>query len=177
MRDTLSGYRCMSRRFVKSFPTGASGFEIEAELNAHAAVLDVPMSEVPGRYFERPSGSESKLNTYRDGLRITRRNLRLFRDARPNLAFLILGIPWIVIAGLLIGAAMVDYVETGQVARFPSLIAGVGCLVIFVLLVIAGMIMERVTRNRIEAVRLAYLAIRAPNAVLAPGTDVGDSAR
>lgn len=166
LKDTLSGYRAMSRRFVKSFPTGATGFEIEAELNAHAAVLDVPVSEIPGTYLERPAGSTSKLNTYRDGLQITRRNLRLFRDARPNLAFFLLSLPWWIVAATLTWIALSEYWSTGVVTRFPSLIAGVSCLVIAVLLTIAGSIMERVARNRIEAVRLAYLAYPAPVSAL-----------
>lgn len=166
LKDTLSGYRAMSRRFVKSFPTGATGFEIEAELNAHAAVLDVPVSEIPGTYLERPEGSTSKLNTYRDGIRITRRNLRLFRDARPNSAFFLLSLPWWIAAAVLIWIALSEYWSTGVVLRFPSLIAGVSCLVIAVLLTIAGSVMERVARNRVEAVRLAYLSYPAPVSAL-----------
>lgn len=163
LRDTLSGYRAMSRRMVKSFPTGATGFEIEAELNAHAAVLGLPWAEVPTTYLERPEGSTSKLNTYRDGLRITRRNLRLFRDAKPNLAFFILSLPWWLLAIPLVWVPIDEYLQTGLVERFPSLIAGVSSLVIAVLLTISGAIMERVARNRVEAVRLAYLEYPAPS--------------
>lgn len=163
IEDTLSGYRVMSRRFVKSFPTGAEGFEIEAELNAHAATLGVPIAEVQTPYYARPEGSESKLNTYRDGLRILRRNLRLFRDARPSLAFLLLSLPWLIIAGVLLWVAFAEYFATGVVTRFPSLIFGVGSLVVGLLIIITGLILERVARNRVEASRLAYLAIPPPN--------------
>lgn len=163
IQDTLSGYRVMSRRFVKSFPTGAEGFEIEAELNAHAATLGVPIAEVQTPYYSRPEGSESKLNTYRDGVRILRRNLRLFRDARPSLAFFLLSLPWLIIAGVLLAIAFAEYFSTGVVTRFPSLIFGVGALVVGVLIIITGLILERVARNRVEASRLAYLAIPPPN--------------
>lgn len=95
LEDTLSGYRAMSKRFVKSFPSGSTGFEIEAELNAHAAIVGMPVAEVPTAYRSRPEGSNSKLNTYRDGWRILLRNLRLFRDARPNRAFFFLSVPWL----------------------------------------------------------------------------------
>lgn len=162
--DTLSGYRALSRRFVKSFPSGATGFEIEAELNAHAAVLGVPTDEIQTRYLARPEGSESKLNTYGDGIRILRRNLRLFRDARPNTAFSLLALPWAILAVLLIVPPVVEYFETGLVSRYPSLIAGIGAMLVAVLLVIAGIIMERVARNRVEAVRLQYLAFPSPAA-------------
>lgn len=168
LRDTLSGYRVMSRRFVKSFPTGAAGFEIEAELNAHAATLGVPIDEVDTPYFARPEGSESKLNTYRDGTRILRRNLRLFRDARPSLAFALLSLPWLLLAIVLLWIAVAEYLSTGLVTRFPSLIAGVGALVLAVLIVIAGLILERVARNRVEANRLCYLEYPAPTP-LGPG--------
>lgn len=169
LRDTLSGYRVMSRRFVKSFPTGAEGFEIEAELNAHAATLGVPLAEVDTPYYARPEGSESKLNTYRDGVRILRRNLRLFRDARPSLAFLLLSLPWLIVAAVMLWIAFSEYFATGVVTRFPTLIFGVGTLVVGVLIIITGIILERVARNRLEANRLAYLAIPPPVA-LGPGT-------
>lgn len=162
LKDTLSGYRALSRRFVKSFPTGASGFEIETELNAHAAVLGLPTAEVTAPYRSRPEGSESKLNTYRDGFHILRRNLRLFRDARPNLAFLLLSLPWLLAALLLMGIALAGYLESGLVERFPSLIAGAAFLVVAVLLLTVGAIMERTARNRVEAARLFYLSYPGP---------------
>ncbi|HCK78735.1 MAG TPA: glycosyl transferase, partial [Actinobacteria bacterium] len=68
--DTLSGYRAMSRRFAKTFPGSPEGFEVEAELNVHAAVMEAPVAEVPTTYIARPIGSSSKLRTYRDGWRI-----------------------------------------------------------------------------------------------------------
>ena len=177
LKDTLSGYRAMSRRFVKSFPTGATGFEIEAELNAHAAVLGVPMGEIPGRYFERPTGSASKLNTYRDGLRITRRNLRLFRDAMPNRAFFILSLPWFLMALILVGVPVYEYLTTGIVSRFPSLIAGTGTMTVGVLLIVAGFVMDRVARNRVEAVRLSYLALPGPIGLILKSTGPLDGGR
>lgn len=167
LQDTLSGYRAMSRRFVKSFPTGATGFEIEAELNAHAATLGVPVAELQTRYGARGEGSQSKLNTYRDGVRILRRNLRLFRDARPWLAFLVLALPWALAAAPLLWIAFSEYFQTGLVTRFPSLVAGTGFLVIALVIAVSGLIMERITRNRTEVVRLAYLSFAAPGAIRA----------
>jgi glycosyltransferase involved in cell wall biosynthesis len=161
LADTLSGYRVMSRRFVKSFPSRARGFEIETELNVHCAAVDASVVEVPTRYRLRPEGSVSKLSTYGDGYRILRRNLRLFRDARPLLAFSLLALPWFALAVVLVQAAVREYVRTGQVTRFPSLIAGVAAFVVAVQLVVSGMVLERVTRSRDEAVRLAYLAVPA----------------
>ncbi|MDP9117150.1 MAG: glycosyltransferase [Actinomycetota bacterium] len=162
MKDTLSGYRAFSRRFVKSFPATPEGFEVEAELNAHAALLGVRITHVESTYVSRPLGSESKLSTYRDGIRILRRNLKLFRDARPLLAFSCLATPWLIAAAVLIGVPVVEYFTTGFVLRFPTLIAGVTCLLISTNLWVVGLILDRVARNRAEATRLAYLALHAP---------------
>ena len=85
--DLLSGYRVMSRRFVKSFPAISSGFEIETELTIHALSLNLPMQEVPTAYRERPAMSESKLNTYRDGVRILSTILLFTKEERPFLFF------------------------------------------------------------------------------------------
>jgi len=156
--DTLSGYRALSRRFVKSFPTGASGFEIEAELNAHAAFLNVPVCELPSAYRARAEGSESKLSTFGDGWRILRRNLALFRDARPALAFLILAIPWFAVGLALVLRPLVEFLDTGLVARFPSLIVGTALLLVGTLSIVAGIIMQRTALNRVEFCRLSYLS-------------------
>lgn len=159
LTDTLSGLRVMSRRFVKSLPTSARGFEIETDLNVHASALGCPVVEVPCAYSERIPGSNSKLRTYRDGVRILRRNLLLFRDARPVLAFGILATPWLVASAILVGIPLAEYLDTGLVLRFPSLIAGVGTFLLGVLLVQAGLLLARTAQVRREAVTLAYLAI------------------
>lgn len=167
LKDTLTGYRAFSRRFVKSFPSASEGFEIEAELNAHAALLGVPVAEIQTAYLARPEGSVSKLSTYRDGIRILRLNLRLFRDARPLMSFSVLGLPWMLAALVLILVPVDEYLRTGLVLRFPSLIAGVGSFLVALNLWTAGIIMQRVTRNRAEVVRLRYLAQPGPVAAAA----------
>lgn len=168
--DTLSGYRVMSRRFVKSFPLASTGFEIEAELNAHAATIEVPVAEVAAPYYERPEGSESKLSTYSDGIRILRRNLHLFRDARPSLAFSLLASPWLLAGAVGVGVATVEYWQTGLVSRFPTLIVGASALLVAIVTFLVGVVLQRATRNRTEAVRLAYLAIEGPRRVRAGPT-------
>ena len=87
--DMLSGYRVFSRRFVKSFPAHAQGFETEVELAVHAMELRMPVAEMPSRYFPRPEGSHSKLNTYLDGWRILKTIGRLFKNGRPSDVFLV----------------------------------------------------------------------------------------
>jgi hypothetical protein len=156
--DTLSGYRVMSRRFVKTFPSASIGFEVETDINVHASVLGSPLAEHPSPYLQRGFGSVSKLNTLRDGWRILRRNLRLFRDARPALAFFLLGLPWLIGSAGLMAYVFDYYFSTGLVLNFPSLIAGVGCFLVFLNLWISGLVLARISRNRDEAVRLAYLS-------------------
>jgi glycosyltransferase involved in cell wall biosynthesis len=177
LTDTLTGYRAFSRRFVKSFPTSSTGFEIETDLNAHAAILGVPVVELPTRYASRQHGSASKLNTYRDGVRILRRNLLLFRDARPLLAFLLLALPWLAASVVLVAIPTIEYLRTGLVGRFPSLIAGVGALVVALLLWLAGIVNQRVSRNRTEAARLAYLSYDGPAVIRASGDPALDDVR
>ena len=156
--DTLSGYRAMSRRLVKTLPSRSVGFEIEAELNAHGAIIDVPVAEVPTAFIGRPHGDSSKLSTYKDGWRILRLNLRLFRDARPTLAFTLLSTPWLLATAWCLLVVLRNYADAGMVVSLPNLIGGFVFFMVALMLMIAGLMMERITRNRNEAVLLAFLA-------------------
>lgn len=156
INDTLSGWRLMSRGFVMSFTGGDSGFEIETELNAHAYLLKCPVAEVVVPYRGRGEDSHSKLNTFGDGLRILRKNLRLFRSERPNIAFSITAAPWALVSALLLFRALVDYFETGLVPRFPSLVVSVGSFLVGALLWVTGMILERVRISREAFARYIY---------------------
>ena len=167
MDDTLSGYRAFSRRFVKTFPILTAGFEVEADMNAHAACMGLPYAEIDVRFSERPDGSVSKLSTFSDGWRILRRLLRLFRDWRPLLTFSIAGLATILIALGTLVPVFVDYAETGLVLRQPTLIVAGGAIVIGIGLVATGMILERITRLRLEMTRLLYLA--SPTSIPRPG--------
>lgn len=168
--DVLTGYRGFSRRFVKSCPLLASGFDVEIELNAHGASLAVPWAEVATDYRQRPAGSHSKLSTYGDGLRIARRLLRLYRDFKPGLCF---GLP-----GLLAAAAglaffvpvLVEFTRTDRVARYPTLFVAVGAMLAGLVLMLVSAILDRAARDRLERNRLAYLAHPGPAVVPAPGS-------
>ena len=163
LSDMLSGYRVFSRRFVKSFPFTAEGFAIETELTIHAVRLMMPMSEMDCRYKERPAGSVSKLNTWRDGFRILGTIGYLVREERPLLFFAIISLLFAAVA-VLIGAPVVsEYFRTGLVPRLPTAVLATGLMVIAFLSLTCGMILDTVTRGRWEAKRMAYLAI--PGAV------------
>jgi hypothetical protein len=159
--DMLSGYRVMSRRFVKSFPALASGFEVETELTVHALELKMPVAEVPITYRDRPAGSTSKLNTYRDGLRILRTILVLVKEERP-LALFTVACVLLAVAGFVLGApVVVEYLHTGLVPRLPTAVLAMGLYVLSALALACGLILDSVTRGRRELKRMAYLAIPA----------------
>lgn len=158
--DILSGYRVFSRRFVKSFPALAKGFETETELTVHALELNMPVAEVPTPYGVRPEGSSSKLSTYRDGWRILRLILSLYKHEKPLQFF---GILAAVLATVSIGLAVpivIEWVETGLVPRFPTAILATGVMILAFLAVTAGLVLETVTRGRQEVKRLVYLQIQ-----------------
>jgi glycosyltransferase involved in cell wall biosynthesis len=160
--DILSGYRVFSRRFVKSFPILSGGFEIETELTVHALELELPVDEVATPYYSRPSGSASKLSTWRDGFRILWTVLRLYRAERPLSLFGAFGVA---LAIMSIGLALpifVTYVEQGLVPRLPTAVLSTGLMVLAFLSIACGLILDTVTRGRREAKLIAYLALRAP---------------
>ena len=162
--DMLSGYRVFSRRFVKSFPALAAGFETETELTVHALELGLPVAELPTPYRERAAGSSSKLHTVRDGLRILRTIVVLVKDVRP-LAFFSLAGAVLLAVGLGLGAGVVvTFLETGLVPRLPTAVLAMGLVLASLLAFACGLILDSVARGRKEAKRLAYLRIPAVEA-------------
>lgn len=157
--DMLSGYRIMSRRFVKSFPALASGFEIETELTVHALQLRLPIAEVMTPYRERPPASSSKLRTIPDGIRIMRLIMRLVREERP-LEFFSTIATILAVASIALGIPVfIQYLETGQVPRLPTAVLSMGLMLLSFLSLTCGLVLATVTRGRIEAKRLQYLNV------------------
>ena len=158
MPDMLSGYRVFSRRFVKSFPFTAEGFE----LTIHAVRLMMPMAEMDTAYKERAVGSLSKLSTFKDGFRILGMIVYLAREERPLMFFSFIAMLFAA-ASLLIGLPVVsEFLKTGEVPRLPTAVLAMGLMVIACLAVTAGLILDTVTRGRWEAKRMAYLSIPGP---------------
>jgi len=168
-RDMLTGYRVFSRRFVKSFPAASSGFEIETELTVHALQMRLPACEYGTVYRSRPEGSESKLSTIRDGLRIFRMIILLLRDERPLQFFGCGALMSFLLSALLITPIFSTYLQTGLVPRLPTLIVAVGFAAIGLLSFACGLILDAVARGRLEQRRFAYLA--------ASSTPVGEDRR
>jgi glycosyltransferase involved in cell wall biosynthesis len=159
LRDMLSGQKVFSRRFAKSFPALTRGFDIETELVVHALEMRIPTGELPVQYKQRPTGSRSKLNTYRDGWRIMSTIVRFMKEDRPLLFFSCFGV-LLGAAGIVLSVPLfLTYFETGLVPRIPTAILIVGLMLMSALSFTAGLILDTVTRGRLEMKRLMYLSI------------------
>jgi glycosyltransferase involved in cell wall biosynthesis len=160
--DILSGYRVFSRRFVKSFPALARGFETETEITVHALELAMPVAEVVTAYGARPEGSHSKLSTYRDGWRILRTILHLFRIERPVLFYGGFAALLAALAVVLAVPLVITYAHTHLVPRFPTAILATGLMIVAVISFAVGLILDTVVRGRREVRRLFYLSFPSP---------------
>ena len=159
--DMLSGYKVFSRRYVKSFPALSSGFEIETQLTVHALDMKMAVAEVDTAYGSRPEGSTSKLNTWRDGIRILITILRLMKNERPFELFGAIGVVLGLVAAVMFWPIFVAYTKTGLVLRIPTLIVVTGLASCAVLSIVSGIILDAVTLAKHEKRRLHYLSIPA----------------
>jgi len=162
VQDMLSGYKVMSRRFVKSFPALSTGFDIETELAVHALELAVPIAHLEGDYRGRPPGSESKLRTWQDGWRILMMILKLIRHERPLAFFGGVALACALVAILLGIPLLITYLHTGLVPRLPTAVLATGIGLAGLLSLTTGIILDTVTRGRRELRALAYLGQPAP---------------
>lgn len=159
--DIFSGYRVFSRRFVKSFPAISSGFEIETEMSVHASQLGIPTLEVPLDYGRRPEGSKSKLNSVRDGMKILLTFVLLLKETRPVIFFGLLSAV-LALTGLILALPIfATWLETGLVPRFPTAMLSTGLMLLAALSAACGLILDSLTRARIEQKRILYLAVPA----------------
>ncbi len=155
--DIFSGYRLLSRRFVKSFPLTSNGFEVETEMSVHASQLNIPCGEVDVSYHPRADGSESKLRTFPDGFKVLRSIFTLLKDNRPILLFG--GIASLLtIAALIVGIPVViSFAETGLVERLPSAVLSSALIIVALIQFSLGLLLDSVARGRLELKRLSYL--------------------
>jgi hypothetical protein len=160
--DMLSGYRVFSRRFVKSFPALASGFETETEFTVHALALNMPVAEICAPYRSRAPGSRSKLNTVSDGMRILREIVTLIEHERPLPFAACTSVVLLALAFALGLPVIAAYLLTGLVERLPTAILSMSLVLLASLSFGCGLILDAVTRGRKELKRLSYLAIPLP---------------
>ncbi len=147
IKDIMTGYRAFSYQFVKSFPVLSKGFEIETEMSIHAVDKNMHLDNVIIDYRDRPEGSESKLNTYSDGMKVLFTIARLFKNYKPLQFFSIISVILLIVAAVFFVPVAVDFVRTGMVARFPTLIV-CGFVVIAALLsFFAGVILQTIRQK------------------------------
>lgn len=161
MTDMLSGYRVFSRRFIKSFPALSSGFETETELTIHALELKMPLGEVETHYRDRMEGSASKLNTYKDGVRILATIIQLVKEERPLQFFTVVGTILFLLGFSISIPIFIEFHRTHLVPRFPTAILSTGIVLLSFLSLVCGLILDSVARGRKEAKRMVYLSIPA----------------
>ena len=163
IKDIMTGYRAFSYQFIKTFPVLSKGFEIETEMSIHAVDKNMFVKNHTITYRDRPEGSESKLNTYSDGLKVLRTIFRLYRDYKPFGFFFWLAAILTIIMLIFLIPVLGDYMETGLVARFPTLIVCGFTAIAAVLSVFAGLIMNSMTHEskmefefRLQQVKTEY---------------------
>ena len=147
IKDIMTGYRAFSYNFVKTFPVISQGFEIETEMTIHAVDKNMNSKNVIIEYRDRPEGSESKLNTYSDGIKVLKTMVKLFKNYRPLIFFGIMSAILTLISVIFAIPVFVEYFRTGLVPRFPTLIV---CGFIFIAAIISffsGMILDTVRQS------------------------------
>lgn len=147
VKDIMTGYRAFSKSFVKNFPVLSKGFEIETEMTIYALDNNFMLQEVPVGYRDRPEGSESKLNTVKDGMKVLRTIFDLFRDYKPMIFFGLISLLLALISIILFIPILASYIETGLVARFPTLIVVTVLGMISMLMWCCGIILEVIVKK------------------------------
>lgn len=162
IKDIMTGYRAFSYEFVKSFPVLSKGFEIETEMTIHAAFNNFKIVEIPVLYRDRPLGSISKLNTYSDGFKVLKTIAILFKEYKPSFFFNIIASILLVFSLILVGPIIGEFLKTGLVPRFPTLIVSGILLVMALLLWVCGIILQVIVKKNKQLYEL-YLNLIEPN--------------
>ncbi|PLS25962.1 glycosyl transferase [Bifidobacterium parmae] len=160
--DIMTGYRAFSFTFVKTYPVLSRGFEVETEMTIHSLNNNLRLYETPIRYRDRPAGSVSKLDTVGDGIRVMGTIFRMIREYKPLPFFGGLGLLVGLIGLALCGMVTAEFVGTGMVARFPTLIGAIMLVIVGLLLVSTGIILDVIAKNDrkaflVEANTISYM--------------------
>ena len=158
--DMMTGYRAFSYSFVKTFPILSRGFEIETEMTIHALDKNMLLKEIPIEYRDRPAGSVSKLNTFKDGFRVLKTISRLFKEYKPSIFFGIISFLFLVISISFGTPVFIEYFKTGLVPRFPTLIFSGFMLMISILMLVCGILLEVVVKKHRAMFEYFYINTR-----------------
>ncbi|MBQ8891809.1 MAG: glycosyltransferase [Bacilli bacterium] len=160
VHDIMTGYRAFSYNFVKTFPVLSQGFEIETEMTIHALDKNFLLKEIPVEYRDRPNGSVSKLNTFKDGFKVLKTIMRLFKEYKPLIFFGIISLVFLIISLIFGIPVFIEYFKTKLVPRFPTLIFSGFMLMIAMLMLICGVILEVVVRKHRQLFELYLINVR-----------------
>ena len=160
IKDIMTGYRAFSYEFAKGYPVLSKGFEIETEMTIHAVDKNFKLIEIPVMYRDRPEGSVSKLNTYKDGMKVLKTIGSLFKEYKPGLFFGIISLFFLVISSILGIPVFIEYFKTGLVPRFPSLIVSGICLVISLLMWVCAIILQVIAKKHRQIYELYLTMIK-----------------
>jgi glycosyltransferase involved in cell wall biosynthesis len=146
LNDIMSGYRVMSKAFVKNYPILKEGFELETDITLHALDKKYRVLEIPINYRDRVD-SFSKLNTFKDGFRVIKTIIRVFKDYKP-LAFFSIIFLFFFIIGIIIGApVIIEFIETQYIKHVPLAILASGFMIISFLMMAIGIILDTIAQN------------------------------
>lgn len=147
IKDIMTGYRAFNRYFVKTMPILSDGFQIETEMSVHALDKKFLLKEIPIDYRDRPEGSKSKLNTFKDGYRVLSELASLFKNYKPIAFFGIVSLTTFIL-GLLVGMPVIfEFIKTSFVSKVPSAILAVGFMIISILSLVCGVILDTIVKN------------------------------
>ena len=160
IKDIMTGYRAFSYDFVKGFPVLSKGFEIETEMTIHAVDKNYNIVEIPVMYRDRPQGSVSKLNTYNDGYRVIKTIITLFKEYKPSYFFNVLAIIILILSAILGIPVVYEFMNTGLVPRFPTLIVSCILLIVSLLLWATGIILQVIVKKHKQLYELMMNQIK-----------------
>ncbi|MBE5892852.1 MAG: glycosyltransferase [Lachnospiraceae bacterium] len=145
IKDIMTGYRAFNYKFVKTFPVLSAGFEIETEMTIHAVNYKMQVENVVVDYRDRPEGSESKLNTFSDGFKVLKTIAKLFKNYKPFGFFGVISLVLMVLAAVLFVPVLVEYLQTGLVPKFPTLIVSGFMALAAIQAFFSGMLLSEIT--------------------------------
>lgn len=163
VNDIMTGYRAFSKDFVKGFPILSKGFEIETEMTIHAVDKNFKIKEIPISYKDRPAGSESKLSTYKDGIKVLYTIGMLFKEYKPTYFFNFIAIIFAILGIVFMVPAFTEYLETSFVTKFPRLIFGGFMLIIGILSMVTGIILEVIAKKHRQNYEIYLNMLRGKN--------------
>ena len=156
IRDVMTGYRAFSYQFVKTFPILSKGFEIETEMTIHTLDKNLFAKNVIIEYQDRPTGSESKLNTYSDGLKVLKTIFTLYKNYKPLSFFIWLSLLLFIIGSIFITPVLIDYFKTGLVPKIPSFIAAVFFYICSIQAFFGGLTLDTIARKSKQDFEIIY---------------------